>query len=96
MRKLRWGGVLDSISLSSPLWPQELVADLIRRDFEIKVSPAGVGRIPHQPGMSPQRPVDRAGHAHPSAVQTWKATAYPEIMAAATRQDATLFLADEA
>ena len=96
LRKLLVGRDPRQLQFEFALWTRALVAELIEREFGVKLSLATVGRILHQLGMSPQRPVYRAWQADPAAVEAWKQTTYPGIVAAAKRQDAAIFFGDEA
>lgn len=96
LRKLLVGRDPRQLQFDFALWTRALVAELIHREFGIKLSLATISRILHQLGMSPQRPVYRAWQADPAAVETWKATTYPGIVAAAKKQDAAIFFGDEA
>ena len=96
LRKLLVGRDPRQLQFEFALWTRALVAELIAREFGVKLSLATVGRILHQLGMSPQRPVYRAWQADPAAVEAWKQTTYPAIVAAAKRQDAAIFFGDEA
>jgi len=96
LRKLLVGRDPRQLQFEFALWTRALVAELIEREFGVKLSLATVGRILHQLGMSPQRPVYRAWQADPAAVEAWKQTTYPAIVAAAKRQDAAIFFGDEA
>jgi len=96
LRKLLVGRGPRQLQFEFALWTRALVAELIHREFEIKLSLATISRILHQLGMSPQRHVYRAWQADPAAVETWKVKACPGSVAAAKRQDAAIFFGDEA
>ena len=96
LRKLLVGRDPQQLQFEFALLTRALVAELIEREFGVKLSLVTVGRILHQLGMSPQRPVYRAWQADPAAVEAWKQTTYPAIVAAAKRQDAAIFFGDEA
>ncbi len=78
------------------LWTRDMVRELIRREFDVALSAVSVGRLLHQLGLSPQRPLDRAYQQDPEAVRYWKTEAYPQLRAEAAELGATISFADEA
>ncbi|MGW4666398.1 IS630 family transposase [Streptosporangium sandarakinum] len=84
------------LSFRFALWTRAMVAELIRREFKVKLSPVSVGRVLARLGMSPQRPLYRAYQQNPAAVTEWKQQAFPAIAAEARRLGAALFFAGEA
>jgi transposase len=78
------------------LWTRELVRELIRREFDVHLSPVSVGRLLTKLGLSPQRPLWRAWQADPEAVQRWQDSEFPAIRAQAKAEGATIYFADEA
>jgi transposase len=78
------------------LWTREMIAELIRREFGVTLSPSGVGRLLRRLGLSPQRPLWRAWQADPEAVEKWKTEDFPAIRAQAKTEGATIYFADEA
>ncbi|GHE34379.1 hypothetical protein GCM10017673_41450 [Streptosporangium violaceochromogenes] len=84
------------LSFGFALWTRAMVAELIRREFKVKLSPVSVGRILARLGMSPQRPLYRAYQQNPAAVAEWKQQTFPAIAAEAKRLGAVVFFADEA
>jgi len=78
------------------LWTREMVRELIRREFGVRLSAVSVGRLLHKLGLSPQRPLWRAYQQDPQAVERWKRLEYPAIRAEAARSRATIYFADEA
>jgi transposase len=75
------------------LWTQDMVRQLIRREFGVALSPVSVGRLLRKLGLSPQRPL---WQADPEAVARWKDEEFPAIRAAAKADGATIYFADEA
>ena len=84
------------LSFSFALWTREMVREVIRREFGVALSAVSVGRLLRTMGLSPQRPLHRAYQQNPEAVARWKTEEYPAIRAAAQKQGATIYLADEA
>jgi len=78
------------------LWTRDMVRELIRREFGVRLSAVSVGRLLRKLGLSPQRPLWRAYEQNPERVTAWKQTEYPAIRAAAAQVGATIYVADEA
>jgi transposase len=78
------------------LWTREMIAELIYREFEVRLSLSAVGRLLRRLGLSPQRPLWRAWQADPEAVERWKSEDFPAIRAQAKKDGATVYFADEA
>lgn len=84
------------LSFAFALWTREMVREVIRREFKVALSAVSVGRLLRTMGLSPQRPLHRAYQQNPEAVARWKTEEYPAIRAAAQKQGATIYFADEA
>jgi transposase len=78
------------------LWTRAMIRELIRREFDVRLSEVSVGRLLRKLGLSPQRPLYRAYQQNPEAVARWKAETYPAIRAEAAQLGATIYFADEA
>lgn len=99
---LAW--VYDTVATKDPrqmrfpfaLWTSRMVAEVIRRQFGIRLSKASVCRLMHHLGLSPQKPLWRAFQQDPERVQRWVQEEYPRIRALAREQQADIFFADEA
>lgn len=78
------------------LWTREMVRELIRREFGVRLSKVSVGRLLRSMGLSPQRPLWRAYQQNPEAVERWKAEDYPAIAAEAKKAGAVIYFGDEA
>jgi transposase len=78
------------------LWTREMIAELIRREFGVRLSLSGVGRLLRRLGLSPRRPLWRAYQADPEAVERWKTEQFPAIRAQAKKDGVTIYFADEA
>jgi transposase len=78
------------------LWTRDMVRELIRREFGVRLSAVSVGRLLRILGLSPQRPLHRAYQQDPQQVARWKAEEYPRIRAQAAKARATVYFADEA
>lgn len=101
-KALRW--VFDTVTSKSPLqlrfkfalWTSKMVAELIHKEFRIKLSKASVCRLLNQLGLTPQRPMWRAYQQRPEQVQHWLEKEYPQIRKLAKREGAQIFFGDEA
>jgi transposase len=78
------------------LWTREMVREVIRREFGVRLSVVSVGRLLRKLGLSPQRPLHRAYQQNPEAVDRWKREEYPAIRARAEADGGTVWFADEA
>jgi len=78
------------------LWTSVMVAELIRREFQISLSKASVCRLLIQLGLSPQRPLWRAYQRDRERVEKWVNEEYPKIRALARKLKADIFFGDEA
>jgi transposase len=78
------------------LWTREILRDLIRKEFRVKLSVVSVGRLLKKLGLSPQRPLAKAYQQNPKEVEKWLQEEYPKIRDLAKRQGATIYFGDEA
>jgi len=78
------------------LWTREMVALVIKRQFNITLSPASVGRLLAQLGITCQKPLHRAFEQDAALVQQWLKTEYPRIKALAKRENAEIYFGDAA
>jgi len=78
------------------LWTSLMVAELIWRQFYIRLSKASVCRLMNQLGLSPQKPLWRAFQKDPELIDKWVKDEYPKILALAQKEEADIFFADEA
>lgn len=77
------------------LWTRAMIADLIKRQFGIKLSRTSVGRLLNQLGFTCQKPLYRAYQRDPEAVRQWKEKDFPEIQKRAKKEGAVIFFEDE-
>ena len=78
------------------LWTREMIRELIRREFDVRLSAVSVGRLLRKLGLSPQRPTWLATQQNPEAVEQWKSVTFPQIRAEAAAVGGTVWFADEA
>ena len=78
------------------LWTRDMVREVIRREFDVRLSAVSVGRLLRKMGLSPQRPVWLATQQNPDAVEAWKSETFPQIRAEAAATGGTVWFADEA
>ena len=101
-RAMKW--IYDTVTMKNPmqmkfafaLWTCEMIAELIRRKFGVKLSKSSVNRLLHQLGLSAQRPLWRAYQQNPEAVERWLKVEYPRIKSQAAKEKAEIFFGDEA
>ncbi|SCU83825.1 transposase [Cupriavidus necator] len=78
------------------LWTLSLIAELIHRQFDKKLSLASVSRIMKLLGFSAQKPLYQAWQQDATLVRQWEMETYPEIRAEARAVGATIYFVDEA
>lgn len=78
------------------LWTRAMVKDLILEKFAISLSEVSVGRLLHELGLTPQRPLRRAYQQNPERVECWLKEEYPAIRKEAKEAKATIYFGDEA
>jgi len=101
-KHLRW--LADTVRNTTPqqhrfefaLWTLSVIADIIKREFQITLSRSAVGRAMASLGFTPQRPLRRARERDPVLVERWEREDYPAIAHEAKRVGARLFFGDEA
>lgn len=78
------------------LWTRAMVKDLILDQFGVSLSEVSVGRLLHELGLTPQRPLRRAYQQNPERVAYWLQKEYPAIQKEAKAAKATIYFGDEA
>lgn len=78
------------------LWTRAIVAQLIAEKFGVALGRTAVGRLLHQLGITPQKPLRRAYERDPIAIARWTRKVYPALRARAHRRGAKIFFLDEA
>lgn len=62
------------------LWTQQLIADLIEREFGVKYHHDRVGRILRAIGFTHQKPARRAKERDEAAIQAWRTSVWPALL----------------
>jgi transposase len=78
------------------LWTLAMIRELIRKQFNVKLTEVSVGRIMRTLGFTPQKPLHRAYQQDPVLVEKWRKEDYPKIQKRAKKEKAIIFFADEA
>jgi|AP12_2_1047962.scaffolds.fasta_scaffold15398_2 transposase len=78
------------------LWTRDMVRDLIKDQFSVKLSRVSVGRLLKKMGLSPQKPLHRAYQQDPDLVQQWLESEFPRIKTLARKAKAEIYFGDEA
>lgn len=78
------------------LWTRQIVAELIQRKTRKKISVPTAGRLLHEIGIMPQKPLRRAYERDPKAIAKWKRKEFPNIKKRAKKRHAGVFFLDEA
>lgn len=61
------------------LWTCKRVAEVVRKQFQVKYHPDHLGRILHELGFSPQKPEQVAREQDSAAVEQWRKKDWPRI-----------------
>jgi len=95
---LRWiiGRDPRQFQFDFALWTRKIVGDLIRRKFDVELTPQGIGKLLHRIGLSPQRPTYRAYQQDLDAVRRWREEEFPAIRVQAREEGAEVYFGDEA
>ena len=78
------------------LWTRDMVRELIKDQFGVKLSSVSVGRVLKKMGLSPQKPLHRAYQQDPDLVQQWLEVEFPKIKALSRKVGAEIYFGDEA
>lgn len=62
------------------LWTQQLIADLIKREFGVSYHHDHVGDILHRIGFTHQKPARRARERDEQKIKAWREQTWPELL----------------
>lgn len=94
-QQLICGKCPDQLSLPFALWTRAAIRELIRREFDVRLSVRGVGEYVARWGYTPQKAARRAYERDDAAVKDWLLIEYPKIKARAKRENAEISWGDE-
>jgi len=94
-QQLICGKCPDQLSLPFALWTRAAIRELIRREFDVRLSVRGVGEYVARWGYTPQKAARRAYERDDAAVKDWLTIEYPKIKARAKRENAEISWGDE-
>jgi transposase len=77
------------------LWTRKVVADLIERNFGIRLGLTAVGELLAKLNLTPQKPLQRAYQRDPEAIEQWQRDRYPAIARQAKAEGGEVFFWDE-
>jgi transposase len=96
-RVLRWinGKNPMQYGFDFALWTRNLVRELVRQKFGVRLSLASIGTMLARLNLTPQKPLQRAYQRDPEAIERWQRDTYPSIAKQAREQKADIFFWDE-
>jgi transposase len=77
------------------LWTRSSVAELIERNFCIRLGVTAVGALLAKLGLTPQKPLQRAYQRDPAAIETWQREQFPAIARQAKASGGEVYFWDE-
>jgi len=78
------------------LWTREMVVQVIKEKYGIRLAANSVGRLLAQLGITPQKPLHRAIERDEALVQQWLKAEYPKIKKMAKAEGADIYFGDAA
>jgi len=93
----RWVNGRDprQYGLDFGLWTRSLVAELIERNFHIRLGVTAVGALLAKLGLTPQKPLQRAYQRDPAAIEKWQREQFPAIARQAKASGGEVYFWDE-
>ena len=94
---LRWVNGRDprQYGLDFGMWTRSIVASPIERKFGLTLGLTAVGELLAKPGLTPQKPLQRAYRRDPEAIERWRRETDPAIARAAKAADGEEYFWDE-
>lgn len=89
------GQTPGQFKLPFALWTRPAIKALIKERFGIEMQDRLVGKYLKRWGFTPQRPVKRALEQDPIAVKAWLEETWPQVLARARAEGATVLWGDE-
>jgi transposase len=77
------------------LWTRAVVAELIDKQFGVRLGLTAVGELLARLGLTPQKPLQRAYQRDPQAIEKWQRETYPAIAHRARAEGAEVYFWDE-
>jgi transposase len=101
-KKLKW--IYNAVTQKNPLqfrfrfalWTREMVAELIKEKYGIRLAANSVGRLLAQLGITAQKPLYRAIERDETLVRKWLKAEYPKIKKMAKAEGADIYFGDAA
>lgn len=85
----------EQMKLPFALWSRPAIKALIKARFGVEMQDRLIGKYLKRWGFTPQRPVKRALEQDPVKVQAWLDQTWPEVLARARAEGATVLWGDE-
>ena len=85
----------DQLKLPYGLWTREAVADLIEKQYGVRLSRWQIGRYLKTWGYTPQKPISKAFEQKPEKVKKWLKKEFPAIKRKAKKENAVIYFGDE-
>lgn len=85
----------QQMKLPFALWTRPAIKALIRERFGVEMQDRLVGKYLKRWGFTPQRPIKRALEQDPVKVTLWLEQTYPQLLARAKAENATILWGDE-
>ena len=85
----------EQLKMDFFLWSRPAVAELIEREYGLRLQPRSVGKYLARWGFTPQKPLKRAYEQKPEAVQAWLQGEYPGIEQRARAEGGEIHWGDE-
>jgi len=77
------------------LWTRKLIAEMVLKEFKIKIGLTAIGRMLYELNITPQKPLKLAYQRDPKAVKEWMEVTYPLIRKKAKKIGAEIYFSDE-